>query len=282
MTKPTIILSGVPGNMCRQIAGVAIEEKNFGLYDLASVALSADGDKGKQVEIAPGVLVTCESVGSLSELISSGKVKNPIVVDYTMPSVAMSNVKAYAEAGVPFVMGTTGFDRDEAVKLVKASKASAVISPNMGAPIVMLQTMLEVLEETFPGVLDGYTLSVTESHQAPKKDVSGTAKAFLPKLQGIGCQSTDPAIRSVREPEEQKQLGVPEEALSGHAYHWYKAVSPAGDVALEFSHCINGRRVYAEGTLKAVEFLAGKVAAGSQGEVFTMRDVLAGKIKNKA
>src|SRR5690606_16513587 len=131
----------------------------------------------------------------------------------------------------------------------------AVIAPNMAAPIVMLQAALNRIAQEFPGAIDGYTPSLHESHQPTKKDASGTAKACLDPLRKLGCTTGDSEMDSIRDPEQQRALGVPEEHLRGHGWHWYEARSAAGDVILELSHRINGRRVYAEGTLRAVEFL---------------------------
>jgi 4-hydroxy-tetrahydrodipicolinate reductase len=47
-------------------------------------------------------------------------------------------------------------------------------------------------------------------------------------------------------------------------------------VALELSHRINGRRVYAEGALTAVRYLRRQVAQGCRGRVFSMLEVLEG------
>jgi 4-hydroxy-tetrahydrodipicolinate reductase len=42
----------------------------------------------------------------------------------------------------------------------------------------------------------------------------------------------------------------------------------------ELKHNINGREIYVEGTLKAVNYLHRKVQGGSQGRIYSMVDVL--------
>ena len=44
----------------------------------------------------------------------------------------------------------------------------------------------------------------------------------------------------------------------------------------EFTHNVNGREIYALGTLDALLFLNDRVAAGERGRMFTMIDVLKG------
>jgi 4-hydroxy-tetrahydrodipicolinate reductase len=47
-------------------------------------------------------------------------------------------------------------------------------------------------------------------------------------------------------------------------------------VRFEFTQNVNGREIYAFGTLDALIYLEKKVAAGARGRVFTMIDVLKG------
>ncbi|KAL3583322.1 hypothetical protein D5086_014383 [Populus alba] len=66
-------------------------------------------------------------------------------------------------------------------------------------------------------------------------------------------------IEMIWDPKEQKELvGVPDEYLSGHAFHFYYLSSPGKTVSLEFQHNVCGRSIYAEGTIDAVLFLAEK------------------------
>ncbi|CAK9155994.1 unnamed protein product [Ilex paraguariensis] len=111
---------------------------------------------------------------------------NLIVVDYTVPAAVNDNVELYCKIGVPFVMGTTGGDRNRLYKTVESSKVYAVISPQMGKQLVAFLATMENMAEQFPGVFSGYTLQVMESHQAGKLDTSGTAKAVISYFQKLG------------------------------------------------------------------------------------------------
>lgn len=71
---------------------------------------------------------------------------------------------------------------------------------------------------------------------------------------------------------------MPDSALSGHAYHTYGLTSSDGSVRFELRHNVNGRRVYAEGTVDAAMFLARRVVAARKEptdmRLFDMIDVL--------
>lgn len=205
---------------------------------------------------------------------------NVVVVDYTLPQAVNGNASLYLEHGYPFVMGTTGGDRDKLYADVEAAGAYAVIAPQMGKQIVAFQAMLQYLAREYPGAFEGYTLSVVESHQATKVDTSGTAQDVVETIvKGFGVRPFDVQdIEKVREPAEQmSRLGVPESNLGGHAFHTYTLTSPDGCTLFEFKHNVVGRSIYAQGTVDAVEFLAEKafhnVDCGKR--IFNMVDVLA-------
>ena len=72
--------------------------------------------------------------------------KTLVAIDYTHPSAVNNNAALYARVGLPFVMGTTGGDRQKLEATVRANtdaSFAAVIAPNMGKQIVALQAMLE-------------------------------------------------------------------------------------------------------------------------------------------
>lgn len=199
-----------------------------------------------------------------------------VLVDYTLPSVLNSNALFYCANNLPFVMGTTGGDRDKLLADVKASGNYAVIAPNMGKQIVAFQTMMELMAEQFPGCFSGYKLHVAESHQRTKVDTSGTAKAVVKSFNKMGLPYTEEDIEKVRTVDEQVgRMGVPEAWVdAGHAFHTYTLTSADGSVVLEFKHNVCGREVYAEGTVDAAIFLHRQVKAGAEQRLYNMIDVL--------
>ncbi|KAJ1429539.1 hypothetical protein SESBI_08311 [Sesbania bispinosa] len=155
------------------------------------------------------------------------KYPNLIVVDYTVPTAVNGNAELYSKVGVPFVMGTTGGDRDLLYKTVQDSKNYAVISPQMGKQVVAFLAAMEIMAEQFPGAFSGYSLQVLESHQASKADASGTAKAVISCFNKLGVSFDMDEIQLVRDPQQQLEMvGVPEEHLAGHAFHMYHLTSP--------------------------------------------------------
>jgi glutamate dehydrogenase/leucine dehydrogenase len=63
-----------------------------------------------------------------------------------------------------------------------------LFSTTLNFQVVAFQAMMEVMAQQYPGVFTGYSLTVTESHQRNKADVSGTAKAVVASLRQMGVE----------------------------------------------------------------------------------------------
>lgn len=264
-----IALAGVPGNLCREIVALLPEHPEAVLCADALVSESRAG-----VADFLGHKIRGWSALNRDFAAESGAFANAVVLDFTTPSAALGNVQFYTRHQLPFVLGTTGFDRGEAARLVQESGTHAVIAPNMAAPIVALMAVLSDARRRFPGLLEGWQATIRESHQMSKRDTSGTAVAIAAMLRDLGVIAPESAITPIRDPAEQRRIAVPEAVLSGHGWHWYELRSPDGSVALDFSHRINGRRIYAQGALLAARFLQRKIAASATPAVWSMEDVL--------
>ena len=198
-----------------------------------------------------------------------------LIVDFTQPNSANHNAKMYCEAGIPFVMGTTGGDREKLLETVGNSQISAVIAPNMAVPVVIFQEMIKFAADNFPEAFDGYELSIRESHQQSKKDPSGTAVFLLDYFQKLGMPFSKDEIKMLRDPQMQSVVHrIPDEHLGGHGFHTYGMTSGDKTVFLEFTHNVLGRKVYVDGALRAIRFLLKHL--GEKGKVFSMADVLRG------
>jgi len=253
-----IMVNDLTGKMGRAVAD-AVVARGADQCFLVPVALS--GQAKDPVDVG-GVEVEIRSVldGDAGATLDELKSAYPgmIVVDYTLPAAVNANASLYVKHGTPFVMGTTGGDREALADQVRASRLPAVIAPQMGKQVVAFQAAMRLMAENFPGAFTGYTLTVTESHQSSKVDTSGTAKAIVQSFNDLGCGFDIEDARLVRdEPTQLGEMRVPKEHLLGHAFHTYKLTSPDGSVGFEFQHNVCGRSIYAEGTVDAALFLRG-------------------------
>lgn len=279
-----VMVNGMPGPMAVASAEACLR-KGLGISPVAmtgpdvelqtiTVTDSVTG-KSSDVRLIPAGMK--EEIESAIEGLRAGieDTNNLLVIDFTHPSAVNSNAIFYAENKLPFVMGTTGGDREKLMSDMEEAKAFAVIAPNMGKQIVALQAGLEDLAKKFPSAFSGYKLNVKESHQKTKADTSGTAKAVVESLKELSDDDFSVEdIEMIRDDKESMEFGVPEEYMNGHAFHTYSFTSPDGTVEFQLKHNVVGRTVYAEGTADAIKFLAGKIRGEKEGKIYNMIDVL--------
>lgn len=279
--KVTVMMNGILGAMGQEVSKACLR-RGFGL---APVAMEGPGTSSRTAEVTDdgGATHTVRCVGSdepakQKEAVEAAQKEFGsalICIDFTHPTAVNPNSRIYAETKVPFVMGTTGGDREELMQVTEGSGGYAVVAPNMCKQIVAFQATMERTAREFPGAFSGYKLDLVESHQSTKADTSGTARAMVGFFNTLGVEPFDDAqIRMLRKRDEQTAFGVPEHALNGHAFHTYTLSSPDGSVKFQFQHNVSGRSTYAEGVADAVTFLASKMAQGSEKKVFNMIDVL--------
>ena len=278
-----VMVNGMPGPMATAAAEACLR-KGLRLCPFAltspraspSVISVSDGTKCESVRLVPSSTdrkeLDAQLAGVRATLTDDDSLL--LVIDYTHPDAVNGNAQWYVESDLPFVMGTTGGDREQL--LATAQDFPCVIAPNMGKQIVALQAALEHAAATTPGAFAGYTLQVTESHQKTKADTSGTAKAVIQNLQTLTGDTPsfdiDTDLTMIRDDAQAIAFGVPEDAVtSGHAFHTYTLTSPDGSVQFSLQHNVAGRTVYAEGTADAVLFLAQR---SGERRVFSMVDVL--------
>lgn len=289
------MVNGLPGKMATEVAKQVIESDDF---DLMPYSLTGSSYGPLEINEAEGLPwygsatpinleINGEDLAILP--IPSNQRKREIeiildqfrrgnapflTVDYSLPSAVNENAELYCKHGLPFVMGTTGGNRELLESRIRDSTISAVVAPNMAKQIVAFQAMMQYAAQTFPEAFKGYTLEITESHQNGKADTSGTAKAMITYFNDLGIPFTKDQIKMIRDSEEQLEMGIPPEALTGHGWHTYKLRAPDGNVMFNFTHNVNGRSVYAAGTLDALRFLKQKIEVGVEGKMFSMIDVL--------
>lgn len=273
MSRIKVMVNGIPGNMAVNVARHVIADERFALVPCSLTGPEIQAAEHKLETLSIRLLKPEIRAQVIEEIVQA---EGPFSsVDYTHPSAVNANAKFYCQYQLPFVMGTTGGDRSQLEATVQASSIAAVIAPNMAKQIVGFQAMMEFAAQNFQGLFEGYSLEIKESHQQGKADTSGTAKTMVRYFNQMGLRFGEDQIAKERDPKIQAtQWGVPQNYLAGHGWHTYTLNSADKTVCFEFSHNVNGRDVYARGTLDAIQYLNARVNEGAAGIVYTMIDVL--------
>ena len=147
------------------------------------------------------------------------------MVDFTQPDAAAANVRAAVAAGVPSVVGTTGWDTTEFAD----APVTVFYAPNFAIGAVLMMRFAEEAAQHMEHA------EIVELHHSSKLDApSGTAKLTAERLGG------DVPIHSVR--------------LPGLNAHQEVILGSAGQV-LTIRHDAISREAYTPGVLLALERL---------------------------
>ncbi|MFC1663866.1 hypothetical protein ACFL0A_01965 [Patescibacteria group bacterium] len=147
-----VMIAGLPGKMASLVAKQIILAKDLELVQTA-LAREATGS----IKIGELAINLVPSLDCMSNHMKAILDESPdIIVDFTHPKSVNRNAQIYCDCKKPFVVGTTGGDRELLVATVENSKTSAVIAPNMAKQIVALQAMMEYAAKNFPGVFRDY------------------------------------------------------------------------------------------------------------------------------
>jgi 4-hydroxy-tetrahydrodipicolinate reductase len=185
--------------------------------------------------------------------ITAGSLGSPdVAVEFTQPDAAVANIIAALRAKVPIVAGTTGWHDalPEVTRVANETGTPLLWSPNFSLGVNVMIELARYAGKLMRSL--DFDAHIVEMHHAGKKDApSGTAIA-LARAAGESLGHPVPTT-SVR---------------TGSVPGTHELIFDAGFEQLTITHLARDRRVFAEGALKAADWLVGKRG------VFTMRDVL--------
>jgi 4-hydroxy-tetrahydrodipicolinate reductase len=174
------------------------------------------------------------------------------VIDFTTPEAAVQNMRACLANGARVVVGTTGWYAHLAdMRDLALRKGGALVySTNFSVGVQALFRVARELALAAPG----YGFHITETHHAAKKDApSGTALS-LKRILESASPGINVEITSRREGE------VP-------GIHVIEARSE--NDCLTLTHEAFSRRGFAEGAVRAAEWIAGKTGCWDFQEIFS-------------
>lgn len=197
--------------------------------------------------------------------------KGDIIIDFSHFS-RIDTLLAFAEKRkLPLVLATTGYSAETFEKIKKtAENIPVLLSSNMSLGVNLIQ---DILEKIVPVLYGSYDIEVVEAHHNKKIDSpSGTAKTLVEVIE----KSCNEALkkqygRESIHPREKNEIGI--HSLRGGTIVGEHSVLFCGnDEILEIKHTAMSKKIFAEGALKAAEFIIDKKAG-----LYSMKDIFAEK-----
>jgi len=184
--------------------------------------IALNGVSGKVGRVLAPALV--EAGHELTELADA-----EAMVDFTVPTAVAGNVGAAIAAGVPSVVGTTGWEPAAVDEPARAAGVAVLYAPNFAVGAVLMMRFAAEAAQLLPRA------EIVELHHESKRDApSGTAKATAARIGG------DVPIHSVR--------------LPGLVAHQEVILGGPGQT-LTIRHDTTSREAFVPGVLLALERL---------------------------
>ena len=267
VTKPRqrIAVAGASGRMGRMLIEAINASDDCLLTGALDIAASpAIGqDAAAFTGRASGVLICAD--------LREGLKNSGVLIDFTRPEGTLAHLAACRELGVKLVIGTTGFsDAQKAQISAAASDIAIVMAPNMS---VGVNVTLKLLDMAARALATGYDIEIIEAHHRHKVDApSGTALKMGEVIAGaLGRDLKDCAVyarEGVTGERDPSSIGFA--TVRGGDIVGDHTVLFLGDgERIEISHKSSSRATYAQGSLRAARFLAGRANG-----LFDMFDVL--------
>jgi len=249
-----IAVAGASGRMGQMLVDAVRQADDCVLAGALDVAASPalGQDAGAATGKPTGINITADLTAGLSPA--------QVLIDFTRPEGTMAHLAACRALGVNLVIGTTGFSDAQKAEIEAASRDIAIVmAPNMSVGVNVVLKLLDMAARSFA---QGYDIEVIEAHHRHKVDApSGTALKMGEVLaSALGRDLKDCAVygrEGVTGERDPSTIGFAT-IRGGDIVGDHTVLFAGTGERIEISHKSSSRAGYAQGSLRAVRFLAGR------------------------
>ena len=264
-TAHRVCVAGASGRMGQMLVEAVRDSGDCVLTGALDVAGSpAQGlDAGAFAGFNSGTAITAD--------LAQGLAGSQVLIDFTRPEGTLAHLQACVAHGVNLVIGTTGFTDEQKAIIAEAAKSVAIVmAPNMS---VGVNVTLKLLAMAAKALSTGYDIEVIEAHHRHKVDApSGTALKMGEVIaDALGRDLKDCAVyarEGVTGERDPSSIGFAT-IRGGDIVGDHTVLFAGTGERIEITHKSSSRATYAQGSLRAVRFLADKRSG-----LFDMFDVL--------
>jgi 4-hydroxy-tetrahydrodipicolinate reductase len=207
----------------------------------------------------------------ITDQLTLGLADAEVLIDFTRPEGTLAHLAACQAAGVKLVIGTTGFTDEQKRQIRAAAEGLAIVmAPNMSVGVNVVMRLLDMAARALD---EGYDIEIIEAHHRHKVDApSGTALAMGEVVaHALGRDLAACAVygrEGVTGERDPSTIGFAT-VRGGDIVGDHTVLFAGTGERIEITHKSASRVTYAQGSLRAARFLAGRTSG-----LFTMNDVL--------
>lgn len=185
-----------------------------------------------------------------------------VVIDFTTPEAVIQNMRACLATGAKMVIGTTGwYDKLPDMRgLAERKQAGLLYGTNFSVGVQVMLRLTRKMAELLKDA--GYEFSIEETHHTSKLDSpSGTAMSLSKVVADEVTKGRPPGANEFYVRVESKRVG------DAAGIHVLTAKSDADKLVL--THESHSRRGFAEGAVRAAEWLSSRTGCYDFQDVYT-------------
>lgn len=177
-----------------------------------------------------------------------------VIIDFSIPVATFKILDYAAENHIPIVIATTGFTNEELDRIYDISKKVPIFrSANMSYEINLMSNIVAQISKH----LKNSDIEIIETHHNRKLDApSGTALILADSINNALSNEMHYEYNrhSKREKRDKKEIGI-HSIRGGNVVGKHTVTFFSENESFEITHNVTSRAVFAEGALKAAEFL---------------------------
>ena len=260
-----IAIAGATGRMGKMLIEAVLnctDAELVGALEHESCPLLGE-DAGAFLGKKTGVAITSDIAKTLNGA--------EFLIDFTRPEGTMAHLAVAQKTGSKMIIGTTGLSSEQIGSLKKASANLAIVfAPNMSVGVNATFKLLEIAAKMLN---EGYDIEIIEAHHRHKVDApSGTALKMGEVIaDALGRDLKDCAVyarEGVTGERDPSSIGFAT-IRGGDIVGDHTVLFAGTGERIEVTHKSSSRATYAQGSLRAVRFLADQKTG-----LFDMFDVL--------
>jgi len=266
MSKIKVVVTGASGRMGKEIIKKVLSDKNLKL--IGAIENNNHPTIGKDV----GLIIKKKKVGlRITDSILESFAMADAVIDFTTPKATVEHAKYAAQARLAHVIGTTGFNKNQLLKIKYAAQHATIIkSGNMSIGVNILE---KLVFEVSKSLSEEFQIQINEVHHKHKIDApSGTA---LMLGQAIASSKNKKLEKIKQKSKINTQGKIKKDKIvfssfrKGNVVGNHDVVFSSNDETIKLSHTALNRNIFASGALQAVKWGIGKEPG-----LYSMADVL--------
>lgn len=234
-----VLINGCNGKMGQEVANQIFRSDNFEIF--------AGFDRIDAGDNKFPVFTSLEDI----------KGKPDVIIDFSVPISTLNILKYAKENHIPTVIATTGFSEEDFKIIEEYSKEIPIFqSFNMSYEINLMAEIVSKMAT----LLKNSDIEIVETHHNRKLDApSGTALLLADSINEALDNSMEYEYNrhSKREKRSKKEIGI-HSIRGGNVVGKHSVLFFSENESFEITHNVTSRSVFAEGSLKAAEFLMAK------------------------